>query len=166
MRGAAVRRGTEELRAFLDHHATRGGTGLTERVPGVPDGPGPAGDVLAGPFRGGVDLRDLDLVPVGVHFVRDDAGEGGADMLAHFGADDVDVDRPVRSDGAPDIGLERGFRRHGRRKCRGSTGLAGETEHQPGAGRRHQEVAAGEARGVALFAICSILAIVGAFLLP
>ena len=47
-------------------------------------------------------IDDPYLVPVGLELVGHDAGERGADMLAHFGAFDVDGHSAIAVDAVPD----------------------------------------------------------------
>ena len=71
------------------------------------------------PFRIGVDGNDANVVPIGLEFIGENAGERGADMLSHLGANDIDANDAVRVDAVPDGRLEDARRRHhGRIHCR------------------------------------------------
>ena len=104
---------------------------------------------------------DPHLVPIGLELVGEDAGERGADMLAHLGADDVDGDDAVAVDAIPDGRLERALR--GRRRGVPPRVRPCETEGEPRAGHADQKAAAREREGLAA-ARCWSLAIGG--LLP
>ena len=74
-----------------------GRAGVAVRRKALPHRPAAAGDHQA-PLRIGIDVDDAHLAPVGFQLVGEDAGDGGADVLAHLGADDVDGDDAVAVD--------------------------------------------------------------------
>ena len=90
-------------------------------------------------------MDDTDLVPIGLKLIGEDAGQCRADMLAHFGADDVDGDDARRVDAEPDRRLEQrssgggGYaaghcridRREHARKAEGDAGRAARHEETP-----------------------------------
>ncbi|CAB5370617.1 unnamed protein product [Rhizophagus irregularis] len=137
-RGAIGRTGAEQLRARLDQGDATGGTRLAEHREGLPYRPAPARDHQA-PFGVGIDMDDADLVPIGLQLIGEDARERGADMLAHFGADDVDGDDAGGIDAEPD-------RRFKLRPRGGSGGAAG---HGRIDRRQHVRKAEGESCGTA-----------------
>ena len=92
------------------------------------------------PHFGSVSTRvDAHLAPVGLELVGEDAGERGADVLAHLGADDVDGDDAVAIDAVPDGRLERAAA-DPRRPAR-SPASAREAEREAGAGQARSESA-------------------------
>ena len=52
-------------------------------------------------------MVDAYRLPGGLKLIRQNAGDGGADMLPHLGADDVHGDDPIRGHRKPLGGLER-----------------------------------------------------------
>ena len=127
----------QQLCAFLDQHLPAGRTRLAVDRITLPDRPAAAGGHEA-PLGVGVDGLDPDFRPVSLQLVRNDPGDGGADVLAHFGADDVHGDHAVAADHIPDRRLEPGGRAGGKR-C-----LSGETQDDPGAGCGDQEIPPGK----------------------
>ena len=77
----------------------------------------------------------LDLRPVGFQFVGNYPGNGGAHVLAHLGADDVDGDRPRPVDIEPDGGGE------------AVGGLSWHRGAEHGAGGRYRDQEAASGRG-------------------
>ena len=86
-------------------------------------------------------MDDADLLPVGFELVGDNAGQGGADVLAHLGPDDIDRHHAVRVDGVPEGGLEGGRPGKGAQGDGGVSG-GGEAEGRARCTCRDQESAA------------------------
>ena len=123
-------RHAEQLGAFLDQRRATGGAGLTERLEALPHRPASAGDHGA-PLRVGVDVPDMHARPVRFQFVRQDTSQRRADMLAHFGANDVDGDAAIGGDFAPRYWARRHPRRGRRPACpRQQHGGVGEGHHE------------------------------------
>src|SRR5262249_60142583 len=58
------------------------------------------------PLRIAVDRRNADVAPLDFELVSEDAGDGRADVLAHFRAGDVHGHDAVAVDAVPNSGLE------------------------------------------------------------
>ena len=89
-RHALMRRNAEKLRALVHEGDASGGARAAEDRESHPNRPAAARHHQT-PFRVGIDGDDPHLVPIGLEFIGENAGERGADMLTHLGADDVDA---------------------------------------------------------------------------
>ncbi len=146
--------------ALFDEGHAAGRAGLAEDGKTLPYRPAAAGDHQA-PFRVGIDVDDPHLVPVGLELVGDDAGERGADMLAHLGADDVDGHDAAAIDAVPDCRLEEfgrgglGLASGGGWQLHGGEAGPAESQHRAGPHHRDQEAAA-RRQGGAVAAIARV----------
>ena len=93
-------------RCGFDQGGPASGPRLTVDGPALPDRPAAAGDHQA-PFLGRIDMGDVYVFPCDFELVRQNTRDGGADVLAHLGTDDVDVDLTVGVDPVPHRRLER-----------------------------------------------------------
>ncbi len=59
-------------------------------------------------------MFDVDIVPVGAQFIRNDSRQRGADMLAHLGFRNIDQDATIAADLEPDCGRKATARRGAR----------------------------------------------------